>query len=293
MEVDAYVFSKIAENAGHLKAININPSNQTAGTSGPGNPLFELNAGFLALAEAEVPESDQIIFCSNAFYNDLRNTNEIVKTMRQTEYGENVKFTIGEYEGREIIAVPANRFKTLIKLLNGGYGWKQGSKKINFIVCAKSAITHVTKYDKVRVFNPGVVQDFDGYKVNIRVYHDVFVPVNKRPAIYCCTEAESGALAADASERELTAVITVAAKKPTLVDAVVKPNGDLVKGVILTTSTLAIDAAVPSDAVYLTKGVEGAALANGTYHVYGVENGKVVTAAAKNLAGTSADITIS
>lgn len=95
---------------------------------------------------------------------------------------------MGKYEGRDIIAVPANRFRTMIQL-NGdnGYTWKSGSQKIDFIVVAKSAVAHVTKYDKVKVFGPEVVQDFDGYKVNIRIYHDVFVPDNKRIGIYVHT----------------------------------------------------------------------------------------------------------
>lgn len=198
-EVDAYLFSKIADYAGmttegaevrgtlYPKNITIGGEDAKAGISAPGNPIYELNQAFLALADKEVPEEDQVILCSNAFYNMLRNSHEIVKTMRQTEYGENVKFTIGEYEGREIIAVPATRFKTNIQLGDNGYTYGSNSKAINFMVVAKSAITHVTKYDKVRVFSPAVVQDFDGYKINVRIYHDVFVPVNKRAALYVCT----------------------------------------------------------------------------------------------------------
>lgn len=207
-EVDAYVFSKIAEYAGATTAITNGVSAATpvgtrgtllaknitvggedvkAGISAEGNPIYELNKAFLTLADKEVPEEDQVILCSNAFYNMLRNSHEIVKTMRQTEYGENVKFTIGNYEGREIIPVPASRFKTNIQLGANGYTYGETSKAINFMVVAKSAITHVTKYDKVKVFSPAVVQDFDGYKINVRVYHDVFVPVNKRAALYVCT----------------------------------------------------------------------------------------------------------
>lgn len=185
-EVDAYVFSKLAEYAGTTSTSTI----QLASGVGynQNGPIQALNDAFEVLGDLEVPDADQVVFCSNKFFNQLRSTGEVVKVLRQTEYGENVKFSIGEYEGRDIIAVPANRFRTLIQL-NGdnGYSWKSGSQKIDFIVVAKSAVAHVTKYDKVKVFGPEVVQDFDGYKVNIRIYHDVFVPDNKRIGIYVHT----------------------------------------------------------------------------------------------------------
>ena len=226
-EVDAYVFSTLAELAG--TKVNSTTAPISLGSAGdhgynPNGPIQRLNDAFEVLADYEVPETDQVIFCSNSFYNNLRSTGEIVKHLTQTEYGENVKFSIGEYEGREIIAVPANRFRTLIQL-NGddGYSWKTGSEKIDFMVVAKSAVAHVTKYDKVKVFSPEVVQDFDGYKVNVRIYHDVFVPDNKRIAIYVHTS--SGSVPA-----------------PT-----VKFNAKLVEGTTATALTLSGVALVPGD----------------------------------------------
>lgn len=189
-EVDAYVFSKLAEYAGTTSTSTIQLASGM-GYNAQG-PIQALNDAFEVLGDLEVPDADQVVFCSNKFFNQLRSTGEVVKVLRQTEYGENVKFSIGEYEGRDIIAVQANRFRTLIQL-NGdnGYTWKSGSQKIDFIVVAKSAVAHVTKYDKVKVFGPEVVQDFDGYKVNIRIYHDVFVPDNKRIGIYVHTSDEA------------------------------------------------------------------------------------------------------
>lgn len=212
-EVDAYVFSKLAEFAGTVSTSTIELASGTGYNAN--GPIQALNDAFEKLSDFEVPENDQVIFCSNKFYNQLRSTGEVVKVLRQTEYNENVKFTIGEYEGREIIAVPANRFRTLIQL-NGdsGYSWQSGSQKIDFIVVAKSAVAHVTKYDKVKVFGPEVVQDFDGYKVNIRVYHDVFVPDNKRVGIYVHTSSEDAPAATlnysyDATSKLLSGVAII------------------------------------------------------------------------------------
>ena len=187
-EVDAYVFSSLVDYAG---TVNTDPISLVEGTSGMGyqaaGPIQALNNAFTALEEEEVPEEDQIVFASVAFVNKLRSSGEVIKVLHQNEYKENVNFSVYEYMGREIVAVPGRRFRTKINLTANGFGWKDGSQAIDFIVCAKSAVYHVTKYDKIRVFEPKMVQDFDGYKVNVRVYHDVFVPDNKRVAIYAHT----------------------------------------------------------------------------------------------------------
>lgn len=182
-EVDAYVFSKMVENAGKVDATAIEMGTTVGMGSGKG-PIAALNKAFLELEENEVPAEDQVIFASPTFYNQLRSTNELVRNLSQTEYAKNVTFAMGEYEGRTIISVPSRRFRTNIVLGNNGYTFGEGAKNIDFIVCAKSAVYHIVKYDKVKVFQPSVIQDFDGYKVNVRVYHDVFVPDNKKCAIY-------------------------------------------------------------------------------------------------------------
>ena len=277
-EVDAYVFSKLVENAKTIKPVDIQLG-QNLGITGAGQPIYELNAGFLALAEEEVPEEDQVIFCSNAFYNMLRNTPELVKALRQDEYTKDVKFTIGEYEGRPIIPVPQNRFRTLIHLLNGGYGWDANSKNINFIICNKKAVYHVVKYDKVRVFNPGVVQDFDGYKVNVRIYHDLFVPDRKKAAVYACV-SETVFNAAPTSERTIT--FSYDAATDILSNIAIAPAGDLVRGLYASTSSLAIGAAPASGAAVVPGVATGLKdlLGTGDYYLYGVENGQIVAKSA-------------
>lgn len=187
MEVDAYVFSKLAEFAGTVSTSAITLANGMGYNAN--GPIQALNDAFAALEEQEVPEEDQIIFASVSFVNKLRSTGEVVKVLKQNEYKENVNFQVSEYMGREIVSVPARRFRTNILLTENGFSWGSNSQNIDFIVCAKSAVYHVVKYDKIRVFDPKLVQDFDGYKVNVRVYHDCFVPDNKRVAIYVHTSS--------------------------------------------------------------------------------------------------------
>ena len=189
-EVDAYVFSKLAEYAGVVNTTNI--ADPVAGQLGytVNGPIYHLNLAFETLENNEVPAEKQVIFCSTSFRNKLRNTNELIRQIDASEFKGNISFKIEEYEGRKLITVPNSRFRTMVELLNtgnGGYKYKSGSQQIDFIVCDPSKVAHVVKYEHVKTFGPGVVQDFDGYKVNVRIYHDLFVLDNKRVGVYVHT----------------------------------------------------------------------------------------------------------
>lgn len=182
-EVDAYVFSELARLAGTVSTSTIKLAQGVVGYN-PNGPMQALNDAYAQLDEYEVPEEDQVVLASNEFINKLRSTGEVVKVLKQNEYKENVDFNVYEYMGREIIAVPGRRFRTDIVLGANGFSWGRDSKAIDFIVASKKSVYHVVKYDKIRVFEPNMVQDYDGYKINCRIYHDVFVPDNKRVGIY-------------------------------------------------------------------------------------------------------------
>lgn len=190
-EVDAYCFSEIANHAsdelGNLVDGVIGAAdNQT-------KPLTALNAGLLYFDEHEVPAEKQIIFASPKYMNALRNNDggELNRYLMQSDYSKDVKFTLTSYEGRKFAVVPPQRFKTNIKLGESGYTYDDGeSKEIDFMIVATDAILHVVKYNKVKVIGGDMNlagQGFDGYTIFARVYHDVFVPDNKRFGIYVHT----------------------------------------------------------------------------------------------------------
>lgn len=215
-EMDAYGFAKIASAA----TLGNHESSDTIGDGeGEVAPIAALNKGLLWLEENEVDavDSNQIIFSSPRFIQALRNTakNGLIKPLLQGEFSKDVKFTIEEYEGRQIVSVPPKRFMTNIVLGPGFYragtasdaGWTRGSGShayvvsgasaaIDFLIVDKSAVAFIKKYNKIKVFGPDVVQDYDGYKINAHVYYDVFVPDNKRVAIYLKTGGFASAVAA-------------------------------------------------------------------------------------------------
>lgn len=197
-EVDAYCLSKIAEYAGNRGADGNFPTMIKDGTEDA--PLKTLNEAFLYYDEKEIPADDQIVFVNPKFMAALRNTKEVTKFLTQEDYsaGKDIRFKIEKYEGRTLITVSPDRLRTNVVLHNGGYHWATQddvtagratavSEEVNFLMVAKSAVMHVVKYEKVKVISGEAnlaARGFDGYTIFARIYHDVFVPDNKRVAIY-------------------------------------------------------------------------------------------------------------
>ena len=183
-EVDAYFFSKVYQQAALAGTGNV--------VSGSINekPLFALNEGLTYLDNMEIPAENQVIAVSPTYYNMLRNTTEVTKFLAQGDFDKDVKFRLTEYEGRKLVVVPPQRFNTEVELHENGYSLK--GKPIDFMIMPKDALVHIVKYNKVKVLDGDLAlaaANMDGFVVFARVYHDVFVTRNKRPAIYAHTKA--------------------------------------------------------------------------------------------------------
>lgn len=197
-EVDAYAFSTIAsyctEGLGNLVEEDITDE-----------PLKALNKAFVYFSNKEVPIKNQIVFASPDFVNALRETSEVTKFLAQQDYDrKDVNFQILKYQGRTIVEVSPERLRTNILLFGQeGYAWASDSKAINFLMVAKEAVIHVVKFNQVKVIGGDMNlagQGFDGYTIFARVYHDVFVPDNKRVALYCSVAKTAKAAPAMALE---------------------------------------------------------------------------------------------
>ena len=219
-EVDALCFSEIASHA------SVEKGNLVSGTFATGDTadsLAALNTAFLYFAEREVPAEDQIIFASPKYINALRNNkNELSRVLLQGDFSKDVRYTLTKYEGREIAEVPSSRFRTDIHLDRRGYAWKPTSKEIDFMVVAKSAVTHIVKYNKVQIISGDMNlagNNFDGSTIYARIYHDVFVPKNKEYGIYvhvggfadAVTGQPAGAVIAEVKDSKVANLETVGA----------------------------------------------------------------------------------
>ncbi len=183
-EVDAWRISKIIGAAlpeytvskDYTQAANMNVA------------LTDIDNALAKLGDEEAPEGTLVMLCSYPFFNALKHTTEITRYITQGEFQNNagISFEVTKYNGMPIIPVPKGRLISKISTSNvvSGFVPADGAKDINWLIASTESILPVKKHEIKNVFGPNVVQDFDGYKVNYRLYHDCFVPRNKRPAIY-------------------------------------------------------------------------------------------------------------
>ena len=181
-EVDAYRLSKLASFT------SLGLGNRVSEAIAANTIIGKFNTAYEWLSEVEVESDNQVIFVSPVTMGLIRNTTELQRKLTQAEYKsmtEGVTFTIEKYEGRPIIEVPSSRFYTdiVIDPLNGFHP-AATSKLINFLVVKKDIAMPVVKVEKFKVFIPDDVQDGDGYKVNFRLRHDIFVPEANKAGVY-------------------------------------------------------------------------------------------------------------
>lgn len=222
-EVDAYALSTIAANAGETKSETITTE----------NALSALNDAFLYFEENEVPADDQIIYVSPSFMKALRESDKITRFIDSTPGEKKVNYKITEYEGRTLITVPTKRFRTEFKKYDGGYGFGDGSKVINFLAVSKSAVIHIKKYQKIKIISGDLNlagNGFDGYTIHARIYHDVFIPDNKKFGIYAN-------VAAAESTSDLPAKLTVTNDKLKIASIEIEPANTQVAFAVKTSQT--------------------------------------------------------
>lgn len=208
-EVDAIRFSEIA-NVTYASLGNRVGETPVTTKGNPSEITHLWNKGFEWLVEHEVPEEDQVIFVSPATWTIVANTEEIYKTLTQLDYKSErgIDFHFAAYMGRPIIVVPSDRFFTDVELTQNGYAPKTGSVVINYIIASKRGCVPIVKLEKSKIFGPESVQDFDGYKCNVRIYHDIIIPDNKVPGFYVSVSS------------------TAASTKTSLLNVALADNGD-------------------------------------------------------------------
>ena len=112
-----------------------------------------------------------------------------------------VNFTQGGFDqrvpafnGRPIIKADQSRLVTAITTKNisgndnGGWSKATGAADINFMVVPRYAPIAVDKLDEPKIFEPAQVQDYSGWLIDYRRYHDLWVADNKKVGIYVNTK---------------------------------------------------------------------------------------------------------
>lgn len=177
-EVDAYRFAKLAAGAATANVVS-----KTLATTD--NVADFIQTGEAAMDDEEVPYEGRVLFVSPTAYKQLKGN-----ITRFTENGDpDVNGNVEMYDDMRVIRVPKARFNTTVTLnapttATDAGGFTLAGQDINFMIVHPSAVIQIVKHIIPRVFSPEVNQEADGWKLNYRIYHDLFVLANKSNGIY-------------------------------------------------------------------------------------------------------------
>lgn len=179
-EVDAIRFAQYAARSGYTVA-GATLTNATAVEA-------------ITNAETQMEENDvdlangAVLFITPTVYGFIKDDKDHFS--RTLIPSENPNRNFGTFDDMTVVRVPQKRFYTAITLHDGTTksGFEKDSesgKDINFMIIAQGAVVQVTKHAKLRIFDPDTNQKSDAWKVDYRIYHDAWVPDNKKQGVYC------------------------------------------------------------------------------------------------------------
>lgn len=127
------------------------------------------------------------------FGNDFSRQLDLINFQRGQLYTK-----VKAVDGNPFLIVPSARLKSAYDFLDGitseetagGYKAGTGAKDIKWIITPVTGPTAVAKIDKMRAFTPDEYQAADAWKVDYRIYHDLWMFPNAQR----CTLIRTGAI---------------------------------------------------------------------------------------------------
>jgi hypothetical protein len=187
-ELDAYRFATMAAAAETTVSADLTSS----------TTVEAIDAGTIAMDDAEVTEEGRILFCTSTMLKNIQNSDLFTRNVDVTA-SSGINRTVDMFDGMEVVKVPQARFYTAIDLNDGttvgeeAGGFSKaavGGFNLNFMIVDPNAVVSLVKHAKVRTFSPDVNQKKDAYKYDYRVYYDLFSLENKTDGIYLHTVAQ-------------------------------------------------------------------------------------------------------
>ncbi len=182
-EMDAYVLSKLAGVA-------------TTVTGSGGTLLADCYSIFdeaLRQAEAASGNTEEMVaFVDQSFWAALNNSTAFQRSVTVSDFSKgSIHTKVKCINGCPILPVPDARMKTAYVFDNGttaddegGFAPAGNAKSIGLIVLPKKGASLVKKTEQTRIFNPRENQGADAWKLDYRIYYDLFVKNSNKGAIW-------------------------------------------------------------------------------------------------------------
>lgn len=173
-ELDAYRIANYAQKAGLL----------AIGTVANNEAISKLDTAIGALTDAEVPETDRILFVSTSFYGRLKQEvpNRFTKGSDNLNINRNIEF----FDLMPIRVMPASRFYAVC--VKREKGFDNAGAKINFMIVHKPAVIQFVKHNASNIIDAAQNQSEDKHIMKYRNYGLATVLDNKANGIYVHAE---------------------------------------------------------------------------------------------------------
>lgn len=183
-ELDAYRFAKLAGATG------VDGTTETISTSSAAIAAIDLATA--SMDDNEVPYEGRVLFVNPTFYRYLKGGLE----RRILNGDNNVDYNVEYYDDMRVIAVPSARFNTSVTLNapsahDGAGGYTAAGQTINFMIVHPDAVMGVVKHRIPNIFSPNENIEADAWRLNYRIYHDIWVKKNKAKGVYINAPATS------------------------------------------------------------------------------------------------------
>jgi len=183
-EVDAYCLSKLADVAvGEAQTISGDPETEA----------YSMLLDAMGAVQEEVGFDEELVcFVDGTFLRAVETSPEMERHLHVTSFKKGgVDLQVKELNGMKLLPVPASRMKTAYTFYNGGEGQEEGgftpddaAKSIGFLLLPKRACSLVKKSEKLRTFAPDNNPKADAWKLDYRLYYDVFIKNSMKHAVY-------------------------------------------------------------------------------------------------------------
>lgn len=186
-EIDAYRYSKLATLA-------ITAGNVTASyTPAVADVLTKLRSDIDTVQNA-VGDIPLMVSMSRDVLGILGRSSELTRQLDVQAFDGTVGGKVHMVDDCPIIGVPSSRMKSAYTFsATNGFTAASGAKTINWIICPMTTPIAVSKTDKLQIIDPTVNQTADGYRINYRKYHSLWVMDNALPTLYVNVKEAVGA----------------------------------------------------------------------------------------------------